>query len=404
MGELKKNTKVVEFIKTKYGKFDDDTLKEFFLSDFYVSSSWKKLPEDAYDEFKFELDRLLEFQGLSYEDLKFLGAGQTFSGLLVGDAVVKVGSKQYPVYSLPYRLNPIYKKELSGNCDLFVSRAAETKGISKKEVQDMYNRVRADGGIWLDVKEENLGRVKNSRFNFEELYGKDNLYKCEEFDCKLSDYSDDVFLIDYEDVVFITPEIRSKIIAMEPVNINSIKREIVRDHDDLDDVYFEGYISNSNKLLEYEERYQRSVGNQDKAERCVKKKRDNDKAFAQREYEIDQCYRHGRHLNQIGKKYSVKEIAIRAMQNTSFLGFRNIVNEVKYNMIRIYYTIKDKQRSRNTNTNNVKQDAGSIEEMMIEDIQFDDSTIVFDIGNEQRKDEHNGENNLQDMFDPYTTR
>ena len=92
------------------------------------------------------------------------------------------------------------------------------------------------------------------------------------------------------------------------------------------------------------------------------------------------------------------------MQNTSFLGFRNIVNEVKYNMIRIYYTIKDKQRSRNTNTNNVKQDAGSIEEMMIEDIQFDDSTIVFDIGNEQRKDEHNGENNLQDMFDPYTTR
>ena len=167
MEELKKNTKVVEFIKTKYGKFDDDTLKEFFLSDFYVSSSWKMLPEDAYDEFKFELDRLLDFQGLSYEDLTFLGAGQTFSGLLVGDAVVKVGSKQYPVYSLPYRLNPIYKKELSGNCDLFVSRAAETKGISKKEVQDMYNRIRADGGIWLDVKEENLGCLMKKEKNIQ---------------------------------------------------------------------------------------------------------------------------------------------------------------------------------------------------------------------------------------------
>ena len=43
MEELKKNTKVVEFIKTKYGKFDDDTLKEFFLSDFYTDFAYRFL-------------------------------------------------------------------------------------------------------------------------------------------------------------------------------------------------------------------------------------------------------------------------------------------------------------------------------------------------------------------------
>ena len=372
------NEKIVDVIKSKYGNLSDENIKRYFLEEFYISSSGYTLTEEMYLAFKQELDNLLNAQNLSYEDVTFLGAGQTFSGIGVGDLVLKVGSKRAPVYDLPYRLSPIYSVELSDRFGIFVSQKADTKNISEKDTQDMYNLIRDTGGIWLDVKSENLGRVKN-KVDVSSLGLTKVNERLDSFDTNLASYNGDEFLIDYEDVVYLTPQIREKILNYEPVNLNAIKREIVRDNTDIDEMYYQGYIVNSNKLLEYEERYQRQKGNIDKAERCKSQLKENRRKSEQREYELEQVYRYGRRTGNIGKKYSVKEIGIRVAQATNFSRMKSIVQNIK-NKIELRRHRKEKGKNLDIKLNNPMD----VEEISFENVDFSEVAS---------KD-----------FDPYTTR
>ena len=256
------NEKITEVIRSRYGSLSDENIKRYFMHDFYISSAEYHITEDMYPKFKKELDEVINAQNLSLDDAVFLGAGQTFSGIGIGDYVLKVGSKGVPVYLLPYRLSPIHEEVISDRVSVFVSQKADTRGITEKDVQDMYNLIRDTGGIWLDVKAENLGRVRSDIKPID--LGEDNT-NVNTFDVELPEYNGDIFLIDYEDVVYLTPSIRKQIVNFEPVNINSIKREVVKDNTDVDEMYYQGYIVNSNKLLGYEERYQRQKGNIEKA-------------------------------------------------------------------------------------------------------------------------------------------
>lgn len=332
---IEANEKIAEVIRSKYGSLSDENIKRYFLEDFYISSSGYPVTEEMYPKLKEELDRVISSQNLSMEDVTFLGAGQTFSGIGVGDLVIKLGSKMAPVYDLPYRLTPIHEDVLSDRVSLFVSQRADTKSVTEKDVQEMYNYIRDTGGIWLDVKKENLGRMSGK---VPEGYllsiGKESesIPKTDSFGVDLPKYQGDVFLIDYEDVVYLTPKIRDQIVKYEPVNINSIKREVVKDNTDVDEMYYQGYVVNSNRLLAYEERYQRQKGDISKADRCKARAKENERNLAQREYEMEQVYRQGRRMGTIGKKYSVKEIGIRAMQKTSYSRIKEIAGTVKYRL------------------------------------------------------------------------
>lgn len=365
--------KIGETIRSKYGKIDDDTLKRYFLDDFYISSSGYHMTEEMYGSFKPELDKILENQSIGYEELEFLGAGQTFSGIAAGNLVLKIGNKQAPVYNLPYRLNPLYQTGLADNVGLFVSQKADMSKISGKDVQNMYNYIRDTGGLWLDVKDENLGRV-DSLISPEEA-GLGGVRNSGSFDIDIPPYLGNVFLVDYEDVVYLTPEIRKQILAYEPVNINSIKREVVRDNDSVDEMYYQGYIIHSDKLLGYEERYQLQKGDFSKAERCRKQIKEHEKQNAQREYEIEQIYRHGRRRGSVGNKYSVKEIGIRAMQSTTLTRIKEMAKSVK-------------SRIQNRRRTNVEKDESV---MQVEEI--DVSSLDIGFIDEKKSD-----------YDPYTTR
>ena len=325
------NEKIADIIKSKYGSLSDENIKRYFMHDFYISSAEYHITEDMYPRFKEELDKVIDAQNLSLDDVLFLGAGQTFSGIGIGDYVLKVGSKKVPVYLLPYRLSPIHEAEISDRVGVFVSQKADTRGITEKDVQDMYNLIRDTGGIWLDVKSENLGRVTKDVKPID--LGENQSENLNRFDADIPEYHGEIFLIDYEDVVYLTPSIRKQIVNYEPVNINSIKREVVKDNTDVDEMYFQGYIINSNKLLGYEERYQRQKGNIEKANRCRAQAKENERQAAQREYEIEQVYRQGRRPGTIGKKYSVKEIGIRAAQNTTFSRLKYMAMHLSEKMI-----------------------------------------------------------------------
>lgn len=159
---IQTNDKISKIIIEKYGEFSKENMKRYLLEDFFVSSRMRKIDEQDCDAIIHHVEKLASAQGLNMEDLEYLGFGQTHSCLAIGDAVIKIGNTTERVYENPFRIMPVYKQDLKkypNSLGLYVSQRARTENIPERLTQEMYNRVRDAGGLWLDIKDENLGIV-----------------------------------------------------------------------------------------------------------------------------------------------------------------------------------------------------------------------------------------------------
>ena len=373
------NEKLCNLIVEKYGEFNFSTMRSFFLEDFFVSSRGRKIDELDYYSILDEISKLVDAQKLNLEDVDYLGFGQRYTSLGIGNAVLKIGNTTEKVYDNPFRLAPVYKRDLKKDLGIYVSQRAKCGSIREKNVQDMYNAIRDAGGLWLDVKDENLGYIEE-RMDFSSIYPNQvgvNTVQDKEF----PNYFGKYFVVDYEDIIFITPGLREQMLRFEAPNINSVPRELLLEGLDNDTIYFEGFIKNSNKLLEYERNYQRQKGNRNQEKRCIATIRENNRSIRQVRYVEEQRYRYGRNYSDIGAKFSAKEIGMQVMQKTNFSRLQEVT---KMRSIRDILDIGNITNPRNKT---------KIEEPM----------QVLD--SKQLNDPYTTEStNTTDMYDPYSTR
>ena len=100
---IQTNDKLAKLIREKYGDFSKDTMKQYFLEEFFVGSIGRKIDEPAFEAIYSQMELLSSAQGISMEDIDYLGFGQRFSTLGVGDAVIKVGNTTEKVFENPNR-------------------------------------------------------------------------------------------------------------------------------------------------------------------------------------------------------------------------------------------------------------------------------------------------------------
>ena len=242
---------IYNFIRKKYNSFSLETLRKFFKDDLYTS--FDKLSDKAIDDIIYELDRLLTYQNLSYKDLVLCGSGQTYKVIEVGDAVLKIGSK-IEIDNKPYRLSPVYEKRLNdSNKYIYVSQRANGRKVEYNEMLDFYSKVKDEGSLWLDPKQNNLGRVDNF-LDFTNLYG-----------TTFKNTNEDIYLLDYEDIVTVNDENRDKLLELygTPEDI-----EVLNYDKDPGYFYKRIFIEKRRELLEVEKQIALRCGNFSYARKC----------------------------------------------------------------------------------------------------------------------------------------
>lgn len=319
---IQTNEKITNLILEKYGEFNPENMKKYFLEEFFVGSSGRKIDEQDYESILIQMEKLTKAQGISLDDIEYLGFGQMYSTFGVGDAVIKIGNTTENVYENPFRLVPVYKQNLKPNLGLYVSQRARTTGVPERATKEMYNLIRDAGGLWLDIKAENLGYV-DSKMDFSSIYPE--RVANNRFDREFSEYNGNLFVIDYEDIIFLEPSLKEKMLNGEAYNINSVPRELLLGSHSNDEIYFDGFIKNSNKLLEYEMEYQRGKGNLSAASKCFSTYLKNEREIKQHRYVDEQRYRFDRNFSDIGNRFSIKEIAMQIMQKTNMTRLDKII-------------------------------------------------------------------------------
>lgn len=228
------NTNLFKFIVNKYGVFNEGNLISFFKNDFYDNRL--NLNYESISVILKEIEKLVKGQNIKYEDILYLGYGQSYACLAIGNACLKVGKKIDVEYE-EYRLNPLYEKPLEGSISLYVSQLANGKKASHDDVLEFYKTIKESGGLWLDAKENKLGYV-SEKFISEKIYGVEN-------DSEVNK----PYLLDYEDVIYLDEENIDYYLDWFGSGLDYKKLRFSHDYDD---VYFHLFIQKRNDLLQLE--------------------------------------------------------------------------------------------------------------------------------------------------------
>ncbi|MBQ7241141.1 MAG: hypothetical protein IJS56_06865 [Bacilli bacterium] len=231
---IEENTILFKFIVNKYGIFNEDNLIKFFKDDFY--NNRLELNYESISDILKEIDRLVKGQNIKYEDIIYLGYGQSYACLAIGNACLKVGKKIDVEYE-DYRLNPLYEKSLGEKVSLYVSQLANGKKATHNDVLDFYQTIRESGGLWLDAKENNLGFV-NEKLNSEKIYGVEN-------DSEINK----PYLLDYEDVIYLDEENIDYYLEWFGNDLDYKKLRFCHDYNE---VLYHLFIQKRNELLQIE--------------------------------------------------------------------------------------------------------------------------------------------------------
>ena len=291
-----------------------------------------KIGNNDFKTISSQIQKLLDLQQLSEENIEVFESGQSYAALGIGDVVLKVGQDIKCVKN-PYQLLPFHQEELSdSNQKLFLSHKANTKNITREDSQKLYNLIRNNGGIWIDAKENNIGRIDNFTDISKSFENNVNLFDTNK---ALGDYYGNNYIIDYEDVIFLTPEIiagmdKSSNWSFLPYGNEPGNRIYTKylESENIDEIYEKNYIYPSERLLNYEKEYQKQLGNTAKVNICNAKLKEIEQRRRQSKYEMEQRYKYGRN-NKIGKKYSAKEIGIQVLQKTNLTRLKDMVGTIK---------------------------------------------------------------------------
>ena len=221
---MKKEKRLIEsgesikkYVQEQYGEWNIKNLQEFWASEmspYSIEEIPKQNQEKIIKKIIQEIYKLMSIQELSDDDVIYLGSGQDFWTIGVGKAVVKLEKHMYScchqVLEIPYRLNPKYQgviyrdEQTKDEINIYISERARTENITKKDVQEMYNIIRKNGGIWIDPKQGNMGILEENGIDFEKYYEKpDNL----KLNKKMPKYNGPKYIIDYGDIIFLDPKI-----------------------------------------------------------------------------------------------------------------------------------------------------------------------------------------------------
>ena len=118
MDTIKENEYLYNYIIHRYKVFNEDTLIEFFKNDFYSNRLDLSLENIKY--IINLISDLISKQNTKFEDVLFLGFGQSFAAFKIGDAVLKVGKNMDVEYS-DFRLNPLYEHDFENGISIYVS-------------------------------------------------------------------------------------------------------------------------------------------------------------------------------------------------------------------------------------------------------------------------------------------
>lgn len=404
---IQANDKISKLIIKKYGEFSADTMKRYFLEEFFVGSRARKIDEQDYEAILEQIEKLASAQKLSLEDVDYLGFGQRFSCIGVGNAVIKIGNTTEKVYENPYRIAPVYKQDLKKydrfdqgtDLGLYVSQRAKTERIPESLTQDMYNLVRDAGGLWLDIKEENLGFV-DKKMDFQSIYPNQTDVN-ETTNIDFPEYDGNLFVIDYEDMLFLTPELKEKMLKGEAPNVNYVPRELLKGNYTNDQIYFESFIKKSSKLLKYEMNYQREKGDLTAASKCFNELLKNERQIIQQRYAQEQRYKYGRNMTDIKSPYSIKEIAIQIAQKTNIRAIDRIAEYVRSK-------IQERRVRKSIDSETLVTE--TIDELeptvlTVEEIEVGDFELGKTNNNVSRETKPNSQQtSTRDLEDPFTTR
>ena len=132
-----------------------------------------------------EIIRLIILDVMKNENVKFsditFDSGGFSNVLLVGNKVIKLGSrltKKFP--NNPYIIAPLLRRELKNDeetCFVEVTeRVNTTSKVSNEELYQLFKNLRNLGLVWIDVKDDNVGRLKSDNI----IYWHENLEPSED--------------------------------------------------------------------------------------------------------------------------------------------------------------------------------------------------------------------------------
>jgi len=86
------------------------------------------------------------------------------------------------------------------------------------------------------------------------------------------EYDGDIFIVDYEDIIFLTPNLRNQLKQNHGLipnssipSLGSIGEHLLQKDADSTTIFYEAFIRNNSHLIRYEINYQKSIGNNELA-------------------------------------------------------------------------------------------------------------------------------------------
>lgn len=233
---------------------------------------YKKISIEEFNKIKNLVTKLLDIQKITLDDIEYYETGQSYTTIGIGDVVIKIGPEIKCVKN-PYQLLPFHQEDLEESKQkMYLCHRAKSENLNQNDVQKLYNIIRDMGGLWVDPKENNLGTI--SKFSDINNFFENNI---DYYDTgkQFSANNGNNYIIDFEDVIFLTPEI---IQSMDKSNrwstlpyggntSNKIYTEYLKTQE-IDEIYEKNYIYHSETLLSYEYKYQKEKGNFEKALIC----------------------------------------------------------------------------------------------------------------------------------------
>ena len=319
---------------------------------------YKKISTEEFNIIKNLVTKLLDIQKITLDDIKYYENGQSYMTIGIGDAVLKIGPEIKFVKN-PYQLLPFHQEDLEESKQkMYLCHRAKSENSNQKDVQKLYNIIRDMGGLWVDPKENNLGTI--SKFSDINKFFENNI---DYYDTgkQFSTYNGNNYIIDFEDVIFLTPEIiqhmdKSNRWSTLPYGGNSSNRIFTEylNTQDINEIYEKNYIYHSETLLSYEQEYQKEKGNFEKVLECKNRLKEIENKRRQALYELKQRENYNRGTK-IGNRYSAKEIGIQILQKTNLTRLKNIISIInnKFKSVRIKFNKPNKfEDSRDESINN----------------------------------------------------
>ena len=284
------------------------------------------------------INKTSRIQKIDLKELEYLGKGQSYVTIALGDFAFKIGPEM-SILKNPYQMLPFRKDNLEESKQrIYTTQRCETFNINENEVQQMYNKIRDAGGLWLDPKEDNLGFFQKD-VDVELLQNDVDFFNINK---DLGKNDSNYYITDFEDLVFLTPELvqqymdeTSKTMTLPYGNLeggtvhNRISLKGINSLDNIQEIYEKRFIIRSQTLLRYEKKYQLQKGNEELVQRYERILKGIDRAVKQQRYVDEQYYKFGRFPNRIKNKWNIKEIGIRLMQQTRVSKLKDIIPVIK---------------------------------------------------------------------------